>query len=164
MYNCPQVSVSLNDDYSQAYRTDKYLVNFPLLIYWSKVTQFTTFSEKIFHRAFSFLISFFRRWFKMYPRNPQNQSYSALRFKRNRRNQKKYFSLFLLPYLGFIAIDWIKNNRKNRNLNEPLLVFQIWLVGFWFSHSILVVHGLRRSNELTNYFYCILHYFTKAFL
>ena len=154
MYNCPKVSVSLNNDYSQAWRMDKYLVNFPLLIYWSTVMQITTFSEKIFHRAF---LNFF----------PQNQSYSALinSFKRWKTSKSKEVFLsvsFVIFRIYCHRLD--KNNRKNRNLNEPLLVFQIWLVGFWFSRSILVVHGLRRSNELTNYFYCILYYFIKAFL
>ena len=141
MYNCPQVSVSLNNDYSQAWRMDKYLVNFPLLIYWSTVMQITTFSEKIFYRAFLFFLFFFRRLFKMYPRNPQNQSYSALinSFKRRKTSKSKEVFLsvsFVIFRIYCHRLD--KNNRKNRNLNEPLLVFQIWLVGFWFSHSILV--------------------------
>ena len=64
MHNCPQVSVSVNDDYSQAWRADKYLhylINIPLIIYWSTVKQYTTFSQKIFHMAFSFLIFFLQK-------------------------------------------------------------------------------------------------------
>ena len=52
----------------------------------------------------------------MYPRNPQNQSYSALinLNTENRRNQKEvliiiiYLFMFVLSYLEFIATDWIK--------------------------------------------------------
>ena len=63
-----------------------------------------------------------------YPRNPQNQSYSALinSFKRRkRRNQKKYLSLCL----GFIAIDWIKTTARIETLMNLCQFFRFgWLV------------------------------------
>ena len=108
----------------------------------------------------------------MYPRNPQNQSYSALinsfkhwKLSKSKRSINYYLSLYVCFVKFRIYCLWLdKNNRKNRNLHKSLLVFQIWLVGFWLSHSIFVVHGrLRRSNELIYYFYCILYYFIRPF-
>ena len=56
----------------------------------------------------------------MYPRNPQNQSYSALinSFKRRKKSKSKevFFFMFLLSYLGFIAIDWIKTTARIETL------------------------------------------------
>ena len=115
MYNCPQVSVSLNNDYSQAWRMDKYLVNFQLLIYWSTVMQITTFSEKIFHRAFLFFPFFSEDYLKCIQEIRKIKvtlHWSTVLNVEKRRNQEKYFSLFLLSYLGFIAIDWIKTTAR----------------------------------------------------
>ena len=68
--------------------------------------QITTFSEKIFHRL---SLIFFRK-IKV------TLHLSTVLNVEKRRNQKKYFSLFLLSYLGFIAIDWIKTTARIETL------------------------------------------------
>ena len=120
MYNCPQVSVSLNNDYSQAWRMDKYLVNFPLLIYWSTVMQITTFSEKIFHRAFLFFLFFSEDYLKCIQEIRKIKvtlHWSTVLNTENCRNQKEvliiiYLSMFVLSNLEFIATDWIKTTAR----------------------------------------------------
>ena len=132
MYNCPQVSFSLNNDYSQAWRMDKYLVNFLLLIYWSTVMQITTFSEKIFHRAFLFFLFFSEDYLKCIQEIRKIKVTLHWWIVLNVENVeiKRSISLYVSFAIFRIYCHRLdKNNRKNRNLNEPLLVFQIWLVG-----------------------------------
>ena len=142
--------------------------------------------------AFQFLNFILQNWwFKMYLGN-QNQRFRKLAVER-RRKEGYWFSKYLATLhwsttlnetieintsislsVSFVIFRFYchslnKNNRKNRNLNGPLLDFQIWLVGsqflFSYSHSsILVLPGLKSSNEFTNYFYCILYYFIKGSL
>lgn len=94
--------------------------------------------------------------FKMYPRN-QNQSLRKLAVERRRAKASGSRSIYVTLHLSTTLSETIeinrnislsvsfvifriychsmdKNNRKKRNLNGPLLHFQIWLVGsqFWF--------------------------------
>ena len=114
--------------------------------------------RKIFHRlsVFKFYSSELVM-FKMYPRN-QNQSLRKLAVERRRAKASGSRSIYVTLHWSTTLSETIeinrnislsvsfvifriychsmdRNNRKNRNLNGPLLDFQIWLVRsqFWFS-------------------------------